>query len=163
MIFKDFPRYCYGIDLALSCLAGSQAQSRQIILFLLPSHSCDQFYSQMCHRLRLEQTGSWPRGALVCRCAGRCWESRAFEKKGWEALDEILILQLFVGWERFMTETDKREINKKHVAALLCPFQSAEVLWGCRAKHDASSLSVLEGAGNRWVSMSWDTLCFLTF
>lgn len=38
-----------------------------------------------------------------------------------------------------MTETDKREINKNHVAAWLCPFQSAEVLWGCSAKHDASS------------------------
>lgn len=62
-----------------------------------------------------------------------------------------------------MTETDKREINKNHVAALLCPFQSAEVLWGCRTKHDASSLSLLEGAGNGYVSVSWDTLCFLTF
>lgn len=52
-----------------------------------------------------------------------------------------------------MTETDKRELNKNHVA-LLCPFQSAEVLWGCRTKHDASSLSVLQGAGSRCVSMN---------
>lgn len=43
MIFKDFPKYCYGVDLALSFLAGSQAQRRQIILPLLPSHSCEQF------------------------------------------------------------------------------------------------------------------------
>lgn len=62
-----------------------------------------------------------------------------------------------------MTETDKREINKNHVAALLCPFQSAEVLSGCRNKDDARSLSFVEGAGNRCVSMSWDTLCFFTF
>lgn len=62
-----------------------------------------------------------------------------------------------------MTETDKREINKNHVAVLLRPFPSAEVLWGCRAKHDTSSLSVLEGSGNRCVSVSWVTLCFLTF
>lgn len=39
-----------------------------------------------------------------------------------------------------MTETDKREINKNHVAALLCLFPSADILWGLRTKHDASSL-----------------------
>lgn len=39
-----------------------------------------------------------------------------------------------------MTETDKREINRNHVAALLCLFPSAEVLWGLRTKHGASSL-----------------------
>ena len=39
-----------------------------------------------------------------------------------------------------MIETDKREINKNHVAALLRLFPSAEVLYRLRTKRDASSL-----------------------
>lgn len=39
-----------------------------------------------------------------------------------------------------MTETDKREINKNHVAALLHLFPSAVVLWGLKTKHGSSSL-----------------------
>lgn len=39
-----------------------------------------------------------------------------------------------------MTETDKREMNKNHVATSLRLFPSAEVLWGLRTKHNASSL-----------------------
>ena len=45
-----------------------------------------------------------------------------------------------MGWERFMTEADKREINKNHVAAFLCLIPSSEILQELRAKHDASSL-----------------------
>lgn len=39
-----------------------------------------------------------------------------------------------------MTETDKREMNKNHVVTSLHLFPSAEVLWGLRTKHNASSL-----------------------